>query len=163
MKENSPSLSFILPEFPTHVYVTEGKKTKIIKVGFNKMYAGMHWSVRLEIMNILKGFASMHIKPSKIHIPTPIRISIEYHLLYNYGLVKKDRRGIIVHPIEGGPDSCDWDLDNFSVLWRKAITDVLVSKAIIPVDTVNMVKGYSEDHVPCSFKNRKIIVTVTSY
>jgi hypothetical protein len=163
MSEENISISYVLPEFPTHVYLTEKKKTVLRKIGFNKMYAGMHWSVRLEVMNVLKAFASMHIKPSKVRIPEPVRIHIEYHLLYNYGQVKQDRRGIIIRPISKGPETCDWDLDNLSVLWRKAITDVLVSKHILSADTANIVSGYTEDFVPSSFENRKIIVTITPY
>lgn len=157
-------LQFIIPHFPSHVYVKKQKEQVLIKVGFNLLYAtNMHFIERFDIMNMLKGYASLYIKPCKVVIPPPVMISISYFNIYNYGMVKKNRKGIIVKPEARGPESCDWDLDNLSVLWRKAITDVLKQRRIIPEDTANIAMCFHEEFIPCEFDQRKIIVTVSPH
>jgi len=157
---NDPHIiqSYVIPEFITHVFI----KGKGYKIGFNILYSNkIHWSVRNEIMHALKLYICGFLKPISIPFPYPITIAVDYYMPYNYGEVKLNKIGKIELRKDFSPESCTWDIDNFSVFWRKAIADSLVDRKIISADTAIRVNRYEEEFYPVlEFNSRKIVVTL---
>lgn len=100
---------------PTFIEVGKLKKRKIY-LGYNAIYAGIHYSVRQKIVSELKTF--LYTKEFKAIglIKDPVRVRIIYHRNLK-----------------------NWDLDNKCGLWAKCFLD-LAKGQIFQDDNVRYVK-----------------------
>ena len=61
-------IKIVLPKFPTHVKVS---KSKSMKLGYNKIYAGINHFVREKTVRQVHDFVDAHV-PMGLEVPTPI-------------------------------------------------------------------------------------------
>lgn len=100
---------------PTFIEIGKAKKRKIY-LGYNAIYAGIHYSVRQRIVSDMKKFLSTDELYKIKQIDGAVRIEITYS--------KKSK---------------NWDLDNRIGLWAKVFLD-LIKGNIIQDDNVRYVK-----------------------
>lgn len=100
---------------PTFIEVGKLKKRKIY-LGYNAIYAGIHYSVRQRIVSELKTFLYTKEFKSISLIEEPVRVRIIYHRNLK-----------------------SWDLDNKCGLWAKCFLD-LAKGQIFQDDNVRYVK-----------------------
>ena len=100
---------------PTFIEIGKAKKRKIY-LGYNAIYAGIHYSVRQRIVSELKTFLNTREFGELGLIEEPVRVRIIYH------------RNLKT-----------WDLDNKCGLWAKCFLD-LAKGQIIQDDNVRYVK-----------------------
>lgn len=100
---------------PTFIEVGKLKKRKIY-LGYNAIYAGIHYSVRQKIVSELKTFLYTKEFKSIGLIQEPVRVRLTYHRNLK-----------------------NWDLDNKLGLWAKCFLD-LAKGQIFQDDNVRYVK-----------------------
>ena len=100
---------------PTFIEVGKVKKRKIY-LGYNAIYAGIHYSVRQKIVAELKDFLYTKDFRDAYLIKSPVKIKLTY-----YRKLK------------------NWDLDNKCGLWAKCFLD-LAKSHIFQDDNVRYVK-----------------------
>lgn len=100
---------------PTFIEVGKIKKRKIY-LGYNAIYAGIHYSVRQRIVHELKQFLCTKELYDVAPIEGPVRIEIIYS--------KKSQ---------------NWDLDNRLGLWAKVFLDIIKGR-VVKDDNVRYVK-----------------------
>jgi hypothetical protein len=107
---------------PTFIEVGKLKKRKIY-LGYNAIYAGIHYSVRQRIVHELKEFLWCKEFSEVGLIEEPVRVSIIYHRNLK-----------------------NWDLDNKCGLWAKCFLD-LAKGQIFKDDNVRYVKELKYSYV----------------
>ena len=100
---------------PTFIEVGKIKKRKIY-LGYNAIYAGIHYSVRQRIVHELKQFLWCKQFSEVGLIEVPVRVTLTYHR-----------------------ELKSWDLDNKVGLWAKCFLD-LAKGQIFKDDNVRYVK-----------------------
>ena len=100
---------------PTFIEVGKINKRKIY-LGYNAIYAGIHYSVRQRIVHELKQFLCTQELAKLGPIDNPVRIEIIYS--------KKSQ---------------NWDLDNRLGLWAKVFLDIIKGR-VVKDDNVRYVK-----------------------
>lgn len=100
---------------PTFIEVGKLKKRKIY-LGYNAIYAGIHYSVRQKIVHDIKQFLNTKEFAKIGLIEEPVRIKIKYHR-----------------------ELKNWDLDNKCGLWAKCFLD-LAKGQIFKDDNVRYVQ-----------------------
>jgi Holliday junction resolvase RusA-like endonuclease len=154
----------IVLEFPQFITHVKKSKNKYMKIGYNQLYSGVHFSLRSKLINQMHEYILPYIP--NISIQTPVETYLELHVPKNYSDVKMlTRKGTGEKylnwkaPAEGY--SPNWDLDNLVVAWLKAINDCLEKKGIIPDDCVEYVTKKTEEYIPCEhIDDRKIVFTI---
>ena len=101
------------PEFITHI---DTSKNKSIKIGYNKIYASSHFTVRAAFVAALHGYLEKHIPPN-LTIDTPIETHLRVYAPVNYGTVKLLRKGPLkIKTVSWKPPKKDykpnWDIGN---------------------------------------------------
>ena len=150
------------PEFITHI---PQSKNKWIKIGYNKIYASSHFTVRAAFVAALHGYIEKHI-PNNLTIDTPIETHLIVYAPLNYGNVKSlrdrktgKRRVNWKPPAEGY--RANWDIGNLALVWLKALDDMLIKKNLIPDDTVDYISKSTYEFRPVkTLKERKLVYNI---
>lgn len=147
------------PEFITHI--PQNKKTWV-KIGYNKIYASAHFTLRHALVAVMHSYIEKNI-PENLSIDSPIETKLTVYAPINFGSMKmiKDRetgkRRTSWSPAK--PDyKPNWDIGNLALVWIKCLDDVLIKKGIIPDDTVEYLRRTTYEFIPVkNFKNRKLV------
>jgi len=147
------------PEFITHI---PQSKNKFLKIGYNRIYASAHHTVRAALVSAMHGYIEKHI-PENLSIETPIETKLVVYVPINFGDVKrlKDKKTgnwyLNWKPARIGY-SPRWDIGNLAMVWIKCLDDVLIKKNILPEDTVEFLKKTSYEFVEVpTLKERKLV------
>lgn len=118
---------------PTFIEIGKVKKRKIY-LGYNAIYAGIHYSVRQKIVADIKGFLNTDDFKAVGAIHNPVAVQIIY-----------SRPGM------------NWDLDNKCGLWAKCFLDLAKGRIFID-DNVRYIKelNYRYEEGP-----DKLVVRIT--
>ncbi len=146
-------MKIVLPEFPTHV---NKSKSSYMKVGYNRIYAGINHFVRAKMVSQLHSFISKHI-PDGITCEYPAEMHLTIYCPINWGSVRM-YKGKISWKKPADNYEPNWDLDNLATLWLKCINDVLVHKGIFPDDTVKYIRKATYEFKECDdLTDRRIV------
>lgn len=162
MIEVKEELVIELPKFITHI---QQSKNKWIKIGYNKLYTGVHYSVRSKLIDQMHQFILPFI-PDNVQISTPVETYLQVHAPINYSRVMMlKRKATGERYLNWKPPSdnyeADWDIDNLVVAWVKAMNDCMEKKGIIPADSVQYLSKKGEEFVPCDhIDDRKLVFTI---
>lgn len=147
-------------KFPTHAQLT---KTKSIKINSQNIFNGkLHSFSRAKVVEFMKKEFSKSI-PKNLKIDKfPIGMFMEIHVPLNYGNVRLSKGIVKWLPMQ---DETNYkpknDLDNMTQIWSKCAQDVLVSKKVIPDDTIGYVKMLGYKFIPCkTLDDRKIVISL---
>jgi len=150
------------PEFITHI---DTSKNKSIKIGYNKIYASSHFTVRAAFVAALHGYLEKHIPPN-LTIDTPIETHLRVYAPVNYGTVKLLRKGPLkIKTISWKPPKRDykpnWDIGNLALVWLKCMDDMLIKKSLIPDDSIEYLQKTTYEFVPVNtLKERKLVYNI---
>jgi hypothetical protein len=160
------------PEFPTHVKLNDPKtlttRQKWLKIGYNKLYSGVHFTVRSKLINQMHEYILKHIPKDIGAIDTPVETILELHAPLNYGNVKLlYDKAKFEHKLSWKKPSKDfvptWDLDNLVAAWIKAINDCIQKRDIVPDDNVQYINKKTEEFIPCEdISDRKLVLIIKS-
>lgn len=150
------------PKFITHVPLS---KNKWVKIGYNKIHASAHYTVRNAYVACMHKYISNYI-PNNIEVQTPVETHLIVYAPINYGSVKslKDKKTNKRY-INWKPSREDyepnWDLGNLALVWIKCLDDMLIKKGIIPEDTVKFMRKttYEYEEVE-NLEDRKLIYII---
>jgi len=152
-------LTFEFNNFPTHVKLSSRVS---IKINTQNIFNGkLHTFSRAKAVEYMKNCISQHISNISIN-EFPAAMFMEIHVPYNYGDVRLSKGEIKWRKI----DNIDLyepknDLDNMSQIWSKCFQDCLVSKNVIPNDTIKYISMLGYKYVPCNtLDDRKIVVSI---
>lgn len=149
-------LQITLPKFPTHVKIS---KTKSMKLGYNKIYAGVNHFIREKTVKQVHDFVDAHI-PTGVTVSTPVGTHLHIYVPMNYGAVRMSKGQLIWKPPHDRYKP-NWDLDNLAFIWIKSLNDGLVKAGILPDDTVEYLNSTSYTvHFVNSFEDRKLIYDI---
>lgn len=147
------------PEFITHVPLS-GKKW--VKIGYNKIHASAHFTVRNAFVAAMHKYIEKHM-PQDYKISLPIETQLIIYAPINYGDVKrlKDKKTgkgrISWKPAPEGY-SPRWDIGNLALVWIKCLDDVLQKRGILPDDTIEFLPKTSYEFVEVeTLKERKLV------
>jgi hypothetical protein len=152
-------LTIEFPEFITHVPLS---KKKWVKIGYNKIHASAHYSVRNAFVGAMHRYIEEHM-PKDYGIKVPVETELIVYAPINYGNAKRlfDKKTqkyyINWKPAPKGY-SPNWDIGNLALVWLKCLDDVLQKRGILPDDTVEFLKktSYEFREVP-TLKERKLV------
>ena len=150
------------PDFITHV---PQSKNKWLKIGYNKIYASAHYTVRHSFVAAMHKYLEKHI-PDNLSIDGPVTTELTVYVPINYGNVKrlKDKKTGKYY-INWKPARDDyeptWDIGNLAMVWLKCIDDMLVKKGLFPDDNVKYLRGSSyEFREVATLRERKLVYKV---
>jgi hypothetical protein len=152
-------LTLEFPRFITHI--PQNKKT-FIKIGYNKIHTGMHYSARAALVAAMHGYISDHI-PDNLTIEGPIETHIKVYAPINFGSVKMVvDRTTGRRKIQWKPAAKDyvpnWDISNLAMVWLKCMDDVVINKGILPDDTVKYIQKTTYEFIPVeTLDERKLV------
>jgi len=152
-------LVFEFKNFPTHVRLSSKKS---IKINTQNIFNGkLHSFSRAKAVEIMKHEISKHI-PKVSLSDLPVAMFMELHVPYNYGNVRLSKGVVKWKPMENPEEYTPTnDLDNMSQIWSKCFQDCLVSKSVIPEDTIQYVTMLGYKYIPCeTLDDRKIVVSL---
>lgn len=147
------------PEFITHV---PQSKNKFLKIGYNRIYASAHHTVRAALVAAMHGYIEKHI-PNNLSIEAPIETKLVIYAPLNYGDVKKLKnkktRDWYISWKPARPDyKPRWDIGNLAMVWIKCLDDVLIKKGLLPDDTVEYLTKTSYEYIEVpTLKERKLV------
>ena len=155
----------IVLEFPKFITHVPQSKKKWVKIGYNKIHASAHFTVRNAFVAAMHKYISKHI-PNNLEILTPVHTKLIVYAPINYGGVKrlKDKKTNKAY-INWKPAKKDykpnWDIGNLALVWLKCLDDMLIKKGIIPEDTVEFVRKTSYEFVEVStLDERKLVYEI---
>ena len=155
-------LELVFPEFITHIPVS---KKEFIKIGYNKIHAGIHFSKRGALVSAMHGYIEKHI-PELLSIQGPIETSLVVHAPINFGGMKMildkqtGKRKVSWKPAEKNYEP-NWDIGNLALIWLKCLDDVIIKKGILPDDSVKHLRKTSYEFEPVTqFRDRKLVYTL---
>lgn len=147
-----------LKQFPTHVQLS---KTKLFKISTQGVYnSKLHYHSRSKVIEEMKKYVKSHLS---IVLPInnslfPIKIKLSFFAPINWGNVRMSKGVLKWMPAKEGYHPIH-DLDNLAWIWSKVIQDCLVSKGIIPEDTVEFIDNIEYIYIPIkNFDDRVIII-----
>jgi len=150
------------PEFITHIPQT---KKKWIKIGYNKLYASGHFSIRAALVATMHRYIESNI-PNDLLIKSPIETSLIVYAPINFGNVKRltDKKTgdkyISWKPAREDYEP-NWDIGNLALVWLKCLDDVVVKKKIIKDDSIAyLTKTSYEFREVKTLKERKLVYTL---
>lgn len=147
-------------QFPTHAKLT---KTKSIKINSQNIFNGkLHSFSRAKVVEFMKHEFSKAVPRGVVITDLPIGMFIEIHVPLNYGNVRLSKGIVKWIPMKDEENyNPKNDLDNMTQIWSKCIQDVLVSKGVIPEDTIAYVQMLGYKFLPCkTLDDRKIVVSL---
>ena len=150
------------PEFITHV---PQSKNKFLKIGYNRIYASGHYTMRAALVAAMHGYIEKHIPPN-LSIQTPVETKLTIYAPLNYGNVKKLRDKKTGHwNLNWKPPRPEykpnWDIGNLAMVWIKCLDDVLIKKGLLPEDTIEFLQKTSYEFVEVkTLKERKLIYEI---
>jgi hypothetical protein len=150
------------PEFITHIPQT---KNKWIKIGYNKIYTGGHFSMRNALVAAMHGYIEKHIPPN-LDIKVPVETHLTIYAPINFGNVKRLKNkttGKYYISWKPARDSYvpNWDIGNLAMVWLKCLDDVLIKKKLIPDDTVEYLVKTTYEFVEIKdLKDRKLVYKI---
>lgn len=154
---NEITLTF--PEFITHIPVS---KKEFIKIGYNKIHSGIHFSKRGALVSAMHGYIEKHI-PENLTIKGPIESSLSVYAPVNFGGMKMildketGRRKVSWKPADKNYEP-NWDIGNLALIWLKCLDDVLIKKGILPDDSIQHLRKTSYEFIPVTqFWERKLV------
>lgn len=152
------SVKLVFPKFPTHVKIS---KTKSMKLGYNKIYAGVNHFTREKTMKQVHEYVDMHI-PKDISLEFPVKTHLHIYVPINFGSVRLVK-GELTWKTPADDYKPNWDLDNLAFIWLKSLNDGLVKKEIIKDDTVEYLSSTSYSvHFINNFEERKLVYEIRS-
>jgi hypothetical protein len=147
------------PKFITHVPLS---KNKWVKIGYNKIHASAHFTVRNAFVAAMHKYIEEHI-PNDLKLETPVKTRLIVHVPLNYGSVqrRKDKKTgkayISWNPAKQAYRP-NWDIGNLALVWLKCLDDMLIKKGIIPEDTVEFLKKTTYEFVETkTLDERKLV------
>lgn len=147
------------PEFITHI---PQNKKDWVKINYNNIYSGVHFSSRAALVNAMHGYIEKHID-NNLTIKGPIETRLVVYAPINYGSVK------LLTDKETGKKKLNWkpakkdyipnwDIFNLAAVWLKCLDDMIVKKHILPNDTIQYIIKTSYEFVPVTnLKDRKLV------
>ena len=153
-------LEFTIPEFISHV---PQARLKMLKIGFNAMYSGMHRIIRSNLKNSIKEFARPYIPGQVSMSKYPVKIHYTIVAPINWKAVSF-RGGAIkwTKPKKGYQPT--WDIDNLAAIWVKILNDLIVEQGILPDDNVSYVQEVGYHWEECKdFEDREIRCCITPF
>lgn len=130
-----------------------------MKLGYNKLYAGVNHFVREKIVKQVHDYVDAHI-PTGLDISTPVGTHLHIYVPINYGSVRMVKGKLTWKPPHDRYKP-NWDLDNLSFIWLKSLNDGLVKAGILPDDTVEFLTSTSYTfHFIDDFEDRKLIYEI---
>lgn len=152
-------LKLEFPEFITHIPIN---RKDFVKIGYNKIYTGVHFSQRSSLVAAMHGFIEKFI-PEDIKMQGPVETSLIIYAPINYGVMKlitdkeTGRKKINWKPAAEGYKP-NWDLGNLALMWLKCLDDVVIKKGIIPDDTIEHIQKTSYEFIPVNnLSERKLV------
>jgi hypothetical protein len=158
-------LTLEFPEFITHVPLSRNKWQKI---GYNKIHASAHFTVRNAFVAAMHKYIEKHM-PKDYPVALPVETELIIYAPINYGDVKrlKDKK-TGQGRISWKPAEADyvprWDIGNLALVWIKCLDDVLQKKGILPEDTVQfLVKTSYEFREVATLQERKLVYKLKTF
>ena len=155
-------LSLEFPQFITHI---SKNKNEWIKIGYNKLYAGVHFNVRASLISAMHGYIEKHI-PDGIKVIGPVETSLIVYAPINFGSMKMilnkktNKREIQWKPALTNYKP-NWDIGNLATVWLKCLDDVIIKKGILPDDTIEFLRKTSYEFKPVThFSERKLVYQI---
>jgi len=160
--KNKKEIVLTFPEFITHIPQT---KKKWIKIGYNKLYASGHFSVRASLVAAMHRYIENNI-PEKLSIGSPIETKLIVYAPINFGNVKrltnKDTGDKYISWKPARKDyEPNWDIGNLALVWLKCLDDVIVKKGILKDDSILYLTKTSYEFIEVeTLKERKLVYTL---
>ena len=155
-------LELEFPQFITHI---PKSKKEWIKIGYNKIHAGVHFSTRKAIVATMHSYIEKHI-PDDLSIQGPVETSLIVYAPINFGTMRMllnketNRREVNWKPAIKGYKPT-WDIGNLAMVWLKSLDDVIIKKGILPDDNVGHLRKTSYEFRPIdNFHDRKLIYQI---
>ena len=149
-------IKITLPQFPSHVKIS---KNKSMKLGYNKIYAGINHFVREKTVRQIHDFVEAHV-PMGLELPVPVGTHLRIYVPINYGNVRMVKGNITWKPPHDRYKP-NWDLDNLAFIWLKSLNDGLVKAGILPDDTVEYLNSTAYSvHFVKTFEQRKLVYEI---
>lgn len=155
-------LTLTFPEFITHIPIS---KKEWLKIGYNKIHTGIHFSKRGAIVSAMHGYIEKHI-PEKLDIKGPVETMLTVYCPINFGSMKMilDKetglRKVSWKPAEKGYEP-NWDIGNLALIWLKSLDDVLIKKGVIADDNIKHLRKTSYEFIPVlNFRDRKLVYKI---
>lgn len=152
------------PEFITHI---PQSKNKWIKIGYNRIYASGHFTMRAALVAAMHGYIEKHI-PANLDIQAPVETCLTVYAPVNFGNVKRLKNKVTGKPyISWKPARPDyrpnWDIGNLAMIWIKCLDDVLIKKRLLPDDTIEYLTKTTYEFVEVeNLKDRKLVYKIKS-
>lgn len=155
-------MNLIFSEFITHIPVN---KKEWIKIGYNKIHTGVHFTTRSALVAAMHGYIEKHI-PENLIIKGPVETALTIYAPINYGSMRMildketGKRRTNWKPAEKGYKP-NWDIGNLALVWLKSLDDVLIKKGILPDDNIQHLRKTSYEFIPVlNFKDRKLVYKI---
>ena len=152
-------LTIEFPEFITHVPLSS---RKWVKIGYNKIHASAHFTVRNAFVAAMHKYMEKHV-PKDYKIGLPVETKLIIYAPINYGDVKRlthkktGKAYINWKPALNGY-SPRWDVGNLAMVWLKSLDDMLQKKGILPDDTVEFLRKTSYEFIEVpTLKERRLV------
>lgn len=148
-----------LLKFPTHVAKNKNA-TKYWKINNQSIYNGaVNRFTRAAVVENMHNYVIDNL-PDNIVFNKPVQVDIIVKTVKNHGSIQRRNNKITWKEpkIDYLPN---WDEDNLTSIWTKAIRDALTKKGIIPDDNVQYIKGgYRGIEFVEKLDDREIIITI---
>ena len=149
-------IKITLPQFPSHVKIS---KNKSMKLGYNKIYAGINHFVREKTVRQIHDFVEAHV-PMGLELPVPVGTHLRIYGPINDGNVRMVKVNITWKPPHDRYKP-NWDLDNLAFIWLKSLNDGLVKAGVLPDDTVEYLNSTAYSvHFVKTFEQRKLVYEI---
>lgn len=152
-------LTLEFPAFITHIPVN---KNNWIKIGYNKLHAGVHYQQRAALVAAMHSYIENHI-PENLIIQGPVETHLTVYAPRNFGSVKMiknpqtNKRKITWNPPLKYYKP-NWDIGNLALVWLKSLDDVLIKKGILPDDTIEFLRRTTYEFVEVPTLNERKLV-----
>lgn len=161
-------MKITINKFPTHIAKTDNKiaQNKYIKINNQSIYnSNLNRFARNIVMknlhnylvDIFKPFKSLFHKEKKEY---PINICLDIYTVKNHGSISRRKNKIIwkTPKLDYIPN---WDIENLSAIWMKAINDSLVKAGFFPDDNIDYVFDIRSRYFEVKdIEDRKLIISI---
>ena len=146
-------LTIEFPEFITHVPLSS---RKWVKIGYNKIHASAHFTVRNAFVAAMHKYIEKHI-PEDYKIALPVETQLIVKRLKDR---KTGKARISWKPAPYGY-SPRWDIGNLAMVWLKSLDDMLQKKGILPEDTVEFLRKTSYEYIEVpTLEERRLVYKI---
>jgi hypothetical protein len=150
------------PEFITHV---PQSKNKWVKIGYNRIYASAHYTVRAAFVAAMHKYIEQHI-PENVIIKAPVETELIIYAPVNFGNVKrlqdkKTKRSYVSWKPARPDYKANWDIGNLALVWLKCLDDMLIKRGMLKDDTIEYIRKSSYEFRPVeNLKDRKLVYKI---